>query len=107
MAAPAPSSVNTVGVPVQGQDPALLARAAAAPLRVVVRNVGGSPLIIAMDASALQSVGPLAGTFRLPTGQESTFVLMAKQSILAVSSGAGGLASIAISEALPQVWMEA
>ena len=104
---PADSSVNSVTVPIQGGDPATLYRAVNRPLRVVVRNSGGALILISYDASALQNIGSFAGTFRLPQGASETFVLMPKQSLLAAATGAGGIASIAVSEALPQVWIEA
>lgn len=104
---PADSSVNTVTIPVQGESPATLYRANDRPLRVVVRNSGGALLLVSYDATALQALGSFAGTFRLGIGQSETFVLMPKQSLLAAATGAGGIASIAVSEALPTVWMEA
>jgi hypothetical protein len=108
---PADSLVNTVSVPAQGagtnNNPATLYRAADRPLRVVVRNTGAATLLIAHDTTALQVEAPLAGTFRLPVGASETYVLMPRQSLVAASIGAGGVASIAVSEALPQVWMEA
>ena len=106
MKASAPSTVNTVNVPVQGTDPAILTRAADRPLRVLVRNVGGALIAIAYDANALAAAGPVADTFRLPAGTSETFVLMPQQALLAAGIGAGGLVSLAVSEALPQVWME-
>lgn len=107
MGTSADSIVNTVSVPQQGVEPAVLYRAANRPLRVVVRNSGGALLLIAYEASALQTLGTFAGTFRLGIDQSETFVLMPKQSLCAAAQGAGGIASIAVSEALPQVWMEA
>lgn len=100
------SLVNTLTVPAQGADPALLYSAANKPLRVVVRNAGGALILIAYETSVLQQPGPMAGTFRLPAGKSETFVLMPRQVLVAVGSGAGSIASIAVSEALPQVWQE-
>lgn len=102
----ADSLMNTLNVPTQGTSPALLYRAAERPLRVVVRNVGGAAIVLAHDANALSVQNPTAGTYRLAIGDDVTIVLMAKQSVLAVAVGAGGLVSVAISEALPQVWAE-
>lgn len=104
---PANSIVNTVSVAAQGTPPAVLYRATQKPLRVVVRNSGGTLLLIAYEATALTVNNPMADTFRLPVGASETFVLMPQQSLLAAAVGAGGVASIAASEALPQVWMEA
>lgn len=103
---PTPSNVNTVSVPAQGGDPATLYRAADKPLRIAVRNTGGALLLLAHEANALQVDSPLAGTFRLPLGAESVFVLMPRQALLASANGAGGFASFAVSEAIPQLAME-
>jgi len=101
------SKVNTMQVPQTGASPALLIIAAAAPMRVVVRNIGGTTVLIAHDDSTLQTNPPnLAGTFQLPAGTSEVFVLQPKQRLLAASSGAAGLVSIAASEALPTRWME-
>lgn len=98
--------MNTVSVPVQGTDPAILYRAAERPLRVVVRNAGGATIVLAYDSTPLRVQSPMADSFRLPAGQSETFVLMPKQALAAVAIGAGGIVSIAVSEALPQVWSE-
>lgn len=103
---PSNSVVNTVIVPTIGTNPATLYSAAKVPLRVVVRNVGGAVLFIAHDSSTLAQPPALAGTFQLPPGVSEVFVLIPRQGIYAASAGAGGLASIAVSEALLQVWME-
>lgn len=107
MRTPVASKVNTVAVPVFGNDPATLYQAAAVPLRCLVRNVGGSNILIAYDAPSLQQTPPgQAGTFLLPPGASEVFVLQPREVLVAASVGAGGAASIAVSEALPQVWME-
>ncbi len=98
---PADSLVNTVFVPQVGTNPALLYIAAERPLRIVVRNVGGAIIFLAHDATTLGQTPVLAGTFQLPPGHESVFVLMPRQGISAAAAGAGGLASVAVSEAIP------
>ncbi len=104
---PTESKVNTVVVPPVGTDPSTLWIAADFPVRVVVRNVGGNILILAHDSSTLANFPPgNAGTFVLPAGDSEVFVLQPRQGIYASGSGGGGLASIAVSEALPQTWME-
>lgn len=102
----APSTTNTLAVPAQGSDPVPLAKAAQTPLRVLVRNVGGAAIVLAYDPTAILTDQPMAGTFRLPAGQSETFVLQPTQSLVAAAIGANGLASVATSEALPQVWAE-
>ena len=102
----ADSTANTVNIPTQGVDPVVLARAGGTPLRVLVRNTGGALLLLAYDPTALANPAPMAGTFRLPVGTSEVFVLMPKQTLAAVSAGAGGFASTAISEAIPQLRME-
>ncbi len=102
---PADSRMNTVIVPPQGEDPAVLYAAAARVLRVVVRNAGANTIFLSHDASNLQTV-QLAGTFQLPPGGETTIVLMPRQSLVASGAGPTGLASIAVSEAIPIAWAE-
>lgn len=107
MRTPVASKVNTVIVPVFGGNPATLYQAADLPLRILVRNVGGTAVLIAHDAPSLQQVPPgTAGTYQLPVGAADVFVLQPREAILAAAVGGGGQVSIAVSEALPQVWME-
>lgn len=103
---PVESKVNTVVVPALGGDPVTLYSAAERVLRVVVRNAGGNTLFIAHDTSSLQQV-QLAGTYQLPAGQSDTFVLQPRQTLVAAAAGPNGLASIAVSEAIPMTWSEA
>lgn len=98
---PTDSKTQTVNVPLVPTDaPAVLYRAAAEVLRVIVRNVGGSTILIAYEAAALADLGD-AGTFQLPEGASEVFVLMPKQSLCAAAVGIAGQASIAVSVALP------
>jgi hypothetical protein len=94
------STVNTLNVPVIGQDPSTLFKAAGKPVRVVVRNVGGSLLHIAYESTTLNNSQVIANAFRLPPGASEVFVLMPKQGLYAGAAGAGGQVSIAVSEAL-------
>lgn len=104
---PAESKLNTIVVPPTGRPPALLYQAAAVPLRVVVRNVGGTNVLLAHETMPLESpANNTTGTFQLPPNTSETFVLMARQSLLAGAVGAGGIVSIAVSEALPLAWAE-
>jgi hypothetical protein len=106
MRKPTDSFINTLLVPAQGNDPATLFKANDVPMRIVVRNSGGALMIIAHETTVLQNDNPLAGCFRLPAGASEVFVLMPKQGIYAACIGAGGFASIAVSEALSQGQME-
>jgi len=96
-----PSTVNTITVPTVGsQNVATLMKAAGVPLRVVVRNVAGTPILIAHDTNVLQNSPAVAGTFLLTAGQTEVFVLAPQQGLFAASSGAGGTVSIAVSDAI-------
>lgn len=109
MATMTESKMNTVEVPAVGvTDPATIYVAALTPLRVLVRNVGGSVVLLSHDASTLQQPG-VAGTFQLPPGASEVFVLAPRQSLVAAGSGGGSLVSMAVSDALPLAhsWMEA
>jgi hypothetical protein len=94
---------NTVTIPSVGTvNPATLANASTQPLRIVVRNIGPVLMFIGGDTESLASPGgPSTGVFRLPAAASEVFVIAPKQGLYAVSAGAGGLASLAISEALP------
>lgn len=98
---PVNSQLNTVFVPQLGTNPALLYSAAERPLRIVIRNVGGPVVFLSHDATSLNQAPVLAGTFQLPSGSETVIVLMPRQGISAGAAGAGGLISMAISEAIP------
>lgn len=95
------SKTQTVNVPTVPTDaPAVLWRAAADVMRIIVRNIGGATLLIAYEATALADLGD-AGTFQLPAGASEVFVLTPKQSLLAAAVGIAGQVSIAVSVALP------
>jgi hypothetical protein len=100
-----PSQVNTITVPIAGtNNPATLAVATNYPMRVVVRNVGPNTIFVAHTSLEIQSVGATAGVFRMVAGSEEVFVLAPRQGIYAVASGVGGLVSIAVSQAIPNMW---
>lgn len=103
---PANSSTNTLIVPQTGTDPATLYQAADKVLRVIVRNVGGPVLFIAYDSNTLAQPPGLAGMFQLPPGASEVFVLMPRQGLYAGAAGAGGMVSIAVSEAIPLTTLE-
>lgn len=101
------SKVNTVTVPGIGQkNPATLYIADHVPMRVVVRNVGGSTIVLAHESPVLTMAQVIAGAYRLPPGQEDVFVLAPKQGLYAASAGNNGQVSYAASEAVPTYQME-
>lgn len=102
------SKLNTVSVPVAGSpNPAVITQATAVPFRVVVRNVGGNLVFLAHDSATLTSAPVAANVFQLPPGASEVFVLNVKQGLYAAAQGGGGLISIAVSEAIPNMRMEA
>lgn len=97
-----PSNVQTLSVPTIGSpNPSRLTQAGGIPMRVVVRNVGPTVIFISHDTTDLSNVSSLGAVYQLPPGQSDVFVLAPQQSIIAASQGAGGLVSIAVSEAVP------
>jgi hypothetical protein len=97
-----PSQLNTLALPAQGSsNPATLTKAAKIPLRVVVRNTGPNLVLLAHDAGTLSNAPATANTFKLFPPFEDTYVLAPGEGLYAVSIGAGGEVSVAISEALP------
>lgn len=103
-----PSIVQTLAVPALGlSDPSRLIQAGPVPMRVVVRNTGGTIVFIAHDVSDLAQINSIGSAYQLPAGAETVFVLAPGQSIIAAAQGGGGQCSIAASEAIPlKNWME-
>ena len=97
------SHMNTITVPAVGTTtPGIVATAAGAPLRVLIRNVGPVLVFLAHETENLANPGgPSTGVYRLPAADSDTFVLAPHQSVYAVSAGVGGLLTIAGSEAYP------
>jgi hypothetical protein len=97
------STVTTYTVPAiaPNVNPATLARASKVPLRVVIRNIGGSSLILAHSVNDIASGTISAATFLVAIAFEETFVLAPQQGLFAVSSGIGGRVSVMVSDALP------
>jgi hypothetical protein len=98
------SKVNTVSVPIAGSvAPATLYVADKSPLRLLVRNSGGTPVFLAHEADTLVNIGSsgVLGTFQLPAGDSEVFILAPKQGMYATAFGNGGELTIAISEAIP------
>lgn len=97
------SIVQTLSIPLIGQTAALITQAGALPTRVQLRNTGGSLVFLAHDVNALTDVTSLGAVYQLPAGAgPDVFVLAPGQSLFAVSTGAGGQVSVAISEAVPE-----
>jgi len=87
--------------------PSRLFQAAKVPIRLVVRNTGGTVVFIAHDTQSLASIQNVGGAYPLPAGQADVFVLAPGQPIYAIASGGGGQCAIAASEAFPvSHWME-
>jgi hypothetical protein len=103
-----PSSVKTLSVPAIGApNPALLGQAGTNPMRLAVRNTGGTPIVIAHDVASLSNLSQLSDVYQLPVGGTEVFVLAPRQQIFAACNGGGGFISIAVSEAYPvKMWME-
>lgn len=96
------SRLDTIAVPIiGGNNPATIAIATSVPMRLVVRNVGPVTVFLAHSSNEVQSVGVTAGVYQLPPGISEVIVLAPKQGVWAASQGAGGMVSIALSEALP------
>jgi hypothetical protein len=96
------SQLNSLVLPIAGsENPATLMKAALAPLRVVVRNIGPGAAVLAHDPGTLSNVLGIANTFTLPQDREDTFVLAPGQGIYAVGQGVGIVLCLAISEAIP------
>jgi hypothetical protein len=93
----------TISPAVANGTPTSLAQASLVALRVLVRNLSGTTLFVGENpGDCIGADGlPTVNTFRIPVGQEEVFVIAPKQSLLAVAIGAGAIASIAVSEALP------
>lgn len=105
-----PSGTKTLTVPiVGGSSPARLTQAnAKTPMRVIVRNSGGTLLMIAFDTNSLTDINQMGACFQLPAGASEVFVLAPGQPIIAAAVGGGGQATIAYSEAFPVgAWMGA
>jgi hypothetical protein len=97
-----PSQVNSLSLPPSGSsNPATVTKAAKVPLRVVVRNTGPNLVLLAHDPGTLTNAPVFANTFKLPVMAEDIYVLAPGEGLFAVSIGAGGELTVAISESLP------
>lgn len=100
------SGVNTLEVPIVGDNPATLTHAANVPMRVVVRNIGGGDVLISYDAAVFKVQTPQAQTFKIPPGESEVFVLNIKQGLYAAGVGGPGSVCIAWSDAFPAFRLE-
>jgi hypothetical protein len=100
-----PSLFRTVSLPVIGSANAFrLATSQDVPVRVVVRAdaATGVTVRVAFSSSELTSEVTAGGNFYdIPSGQSEIFVMTEKQVMFGVGLAAGGIASIAVSEAVP------
>lgn len=72
------------------------------PMRCEVKNVGGVLLFFGVSSGDVGgNDGPTTAVFRVPPGDTDIFVLIQGQTLYAVGAGAGGLVSVAVSEAIP------
>ena len=104
-----PSIVQTLTIPVIGNNnPSRLWQAGGIPARVLIRNTGGNPVLLAHDSADLAQLNSTGATYTLPPGQSDVIVLAPRQSLFAAAFGGGGQASVAVSEAIPvgKAWME-
>lgn len=97
--------IDTILIPVIGASntPGPIAKASNLPIRVLVENTSAALVFLSTDVENLSSTstGPTTGTYRLPSNVSRVFVLAPKQSLYAITAGAGAYVSVAISEALP------
>lgn len=95
--------LKTIPLPVQGPNaqPITIATAPGTPMRVLIRNVGGTDVLLGINAGDVTSNGgPTPDTYILPTGQSDVFVLAPRQTILGIGVNPGALVSVALSGAL-------
>ena len=93
-------TISVVTVPASNVGPFYTAPSDA-PMRVLVRNRGGTLIFIAFESSAVNGVTVTSARFELPDGVSEVFILQPRQDIFAVSLGPGRL-SFTASEALPK-----
>jgi hypothetical protein len=70
-------------------------------MRVLVRNLSGATIFLAFDSSDINGTLLTSKRFELPAGLSEVFILQPRQSIFAVTLGAGGRLCYTASEALP------
>jgi hypothetical protein len=93
---------KTLSVPSSGSMaiPAFV-QAGGEPLRVLIRNVGATLIVISLSAQSFVQAVPSNDTYQIPTGQSDSIVLAPNQTLVMASVGANGTASVSISEAIP------
>lgn len=84
-----------------GNNPSRLANANHTPVRVAVRNTGGTALLIAFEVNAVSNVQSIGDVYQLPVGGTEVFVCAPGQSLFAASVGGGGEVSVTTNEAIP------
>jgi len=95
---------KTYSIPAGGPTatPNTIASGTAVSVRAVVRNRGANMLFFGDNAEALISPeGPTSDTIELPPGETDVYVLAPGQRLFAIGAGAGGRASVSVSEVLP------
>jgi hypothetical protein len=94
---------KTISVPSSG-DPAIPAIVQAPPdaaFRVLIRNAGATLLLVSLNPTSFVDTVPAPDTYQIPAGQSDSLVLAPGQTLCIASTGAGGTACIAASEAIP------
>lgn len=91
--------IHVTPIPAQSVGP-FYAAPADMPMRLLVRNLGGSAIYLAYDSAAVNGINITGAHYELPAGQSDVFVLQPQQMMFAVAAGAGRL-GYAASVALP------
>lgn len=97
------SSMRTLDIPAIGDDPALLFNAANHPFDVVIHNVGGNLVFLAMDVNNLVNAQSVMDVFQLQTGRDVRLRLAPGQTLYGAGQGGGGLVSLAMHHAIVEV----
>lgn len=89
---------EVVTAPTTAQDVgAFVSAPAGIRVRVVIRNIGATVLMIGLSPQAVID-GSAAGGYTLPSGQRDVFELAPRQALYATSGGAPGRLSYAVSQ---------
>lgn len=84
-------------------SPALLVKAGAKPLRVLIRNFSANPVLLASNVNAFTDATSRGSTYSLTNGVSDAFVLAPEQALYAMGTGLFPVVSVAVSEASPEI----
>lgn len=94
----------TPGQASKSPAPIVIAQANDVPLRVAAACTSvGADAQLSFDSANLQNFPAMAGTYRLQSGKDQTFVLAPGQRLYASSPSVGCAVSVHVSEAWPEV----